>query len=298
MDNSVRSNKANAMHKLPDDKAIKLNNDNCAYCGIGLAKDASTKEHVIGRKFVPKGKLNGCWNLIVKACKSCNLQKSDLEDDISSITMLPDVYGRYGHDDEEATLDAVRKAQRSISRYTKKTVRNSTLESSIKTTFGQMVTATVNFVGPPHVDKERVFRLACFQLMGFFYWITFDATRRRGGFWPGGFSPVMAAARSDWGNPVHRAFMDAVVQWEPRVLGTTADGFYKIAIRRFPNEDLWSWALEWNKNLRVVGFFGDIQTAQQIASTFPKLEFRVVGEGMSMREEVPLNESEDRLFQY
>lgn len=286
------------MYELPYNTVVKLNNDTCVYCGIGLSKDTASKEHVIGRKFVPKGKLHGCWNLIVKACKSCNLKKSDLEDDISAITMLPDIYGRYGHEDEEATLDAVRKADGSISRHTKKAIRNSTVKSTIRTTFGQMVNATINFIGPPQVENERVFGLAYLQLMGFFYWITFDKGRRVGGFWPGGYSPLSAAFRSDWGNPVHRAFTDTVVQWEPRVLGTTADGFYKIVIKRNPTEECWSWALEWNKSLRIVGFFGDKQTAQQIASTLPKLEFREVGEGLSMREETPLNEGEDRMFEY
>ena len=42
---------------------------------------------MIGRRFVPKGKLNNQWNLIVRVCIKCNNKKSDLEDDISAISM-------------------------------------------------------------------------------------------------------------------------------------------------------------------------------------------------------------------
>ncbi len=285
-----------AMIEIPDNIAIRLDNDTCVYCGIELSQVASTKEHVIARNFVPRGKLEGCWNLIVKACTSCNLRKSDLEDDISAISMLPDVYGEYGHDDESAAVEAARKAQRSYSRYTKKAVKDSHEKQTFVMPFGQEATFSFKFIGPPHIETSRLFSLAHFQLVGFFYWITFDKRSRRGRFWPGGFYPLVPALRTDWGNPVHRAFMDVVAQWEPRLIGTTADGFYKVAVRRNPDSDCWSWALEWNKNLRLVGFFGDKGIARNIASKFPKLEFRTVAEGIRVRTEIPLIETVDRLF--
>ena len=42
-----------------------LKNINCAYYGVELDVKSSTKEHVIGKQFVPKGKLDGQWNLIL-----------------------------------------------------------------------------------------------------------------------------------------------------------------------------------------------------------------------------------------
>jgi hypothetical protein len=65
----------------------------CPYCGVALSKENSTKEHVLARKFVPKGTLNNQWNLILNACRCCNNSKSDLEDDISAITMQPNMRG-------------------------------------------------------------------------------------------------------------------------------------------------------------------------------------------------------------
>ena len=79
------------LKELPTSYIIRLDNITCPYCGIALTNETSSKEHVIGRHFVSKGTLHGNWNLIVNACNSYNGIKSDLEDDISAITLQPDV---------------------------------------------------------------------------------------------------------------------------------------------------------------------------------------------------------------
>ncbi|MBG6073799.1 hypothetical protein IWX87_003580 [Polaromonas sp. CG_9.7] len=44
--------------ELPLNRAIVLRNINCAYCSKSFGPDlATTKEHVIGRRFVPRGVL-------------------------------------------------------------------------------------------------------------------------------------------------------------------------------------------------------------------------------------------------
>jgi hypothetical protein len=131
--------------------------------------------------------------------------------------------------------------------------------------------------------------------------ITYNHETKRGGFWLGSFFPVLEAIRSDWGNPVHRAFMGAVVNWEPRVLAIGADGFFKVAIRRHPAEVCWSWALEWNHKYRIVGFFGDHEQAQAVGNTFPPIEWMTITEGQDYNEhyrfEVALEEEKDNLFE-
>jgi hypothetical protein len=78
----------------PRSRAIVLRNINCAYCGrLFDAELPATKEHVIGRRFVPRGCFAGQWNLILNACGRCNGDKAELEDDISAITMMPDAFG-------------------------------------------------------------------------------------------------------------------------------------------------------------------------------------------------------------
>lgn len=87
---------------------------------------------------------------------------------------------------------------------------------------------------------------------------------------------------------------------KPWLLGEAADGFYEVAIRKHPTADCWSWALEWNHNLRIVGFFGDMEAARQIVSTFSPIETQALpcegGHSLQVRMEVPLPEHEDVLF--
>ena len=94
--------------------------------------------------------------------------------------------------------------------------------------------------------------------------------------------------------------MNVVKDWEPRFLGTTARGYFKVAIRRHPANETWSWALEWNQSYRLVGFFGQVEPADELIHSFPALEFSTFrqtdSERIRYREEVRLEENEDILF--
>ena len=48
---------------------------------------------------------------------------------------------------------------------------------------------------------------------------------------------------------------------------------------------LWSYALEWNAALRVVGFFGDLVAAQTFVDGLPELEWKRFDETRRYREE-------------
>jgi hypothetical protein len=69
-----------------------LNNAHCPYCGVNLRPlrrpDQNDPDHVIGRRFVPTGYLDGAWNLILDVCRNCNGQKSRLEGSVSAISHL------------------------------------------------------------------------------------------------------------------------------------------------------------------------------------------------------------------
>jgi hypothetical protein len=159
-----------------------------------------------------------------------------------------------------------------------------------------------NLWGPPQVDRDRVRQLAWCQLRAIFYWLTYDETTRRGGFWQGPFCQLLESMKADWGNPVHLSFMRVVSKWEPRLVSSTvAQGFFKVAIRRHPSASCWSWALEWNHNLRVVGFFGDSEAYKRVAAGLSKLELQQVptsdGQKLAVRTGVPLSEGDDLLFE-
>ena len=286
----------------PINRALLLKNITCPYCGLELAEGNDTKEHVIGRKFVPKGSLDGQWNLIVRACGTCNEAKSYLENDISAISLAGRLW--FGSDDgEKPVLDeAQRKARNSFSRKTGKPVIQSQENLNFQFQFAPGATLGFNLVSPPQLDNDRVFELARMQLMAFFYLVTFNSEAQKGGFWLGGYHPLSTTHHRDWGNSLHRDFMNTVVAWEPRWIGCTANGFFKSIIRRHPHETCWSWALEWNRNYRIIGFFGEREPAQAIVDTFAWPEMRNMQNGRDcswrIREEVPLSEEDDLLFFY
>jgi hypothetical protein len=280
-----------------------LRNKNCPYCGRPVDTIEHNEDHVIARGFVPKGKLEGEWNLIVQTCELCNTNKSKLEDDLSSISMQPDAFGRYAADDEQLAAESLRKG-RSVSRRTRKAVEKSIEKIRLKVEVSPIVEIQFGMTSPPQILPDRAYELARLHVSAFFYWVTFQPETGRGGFWPGSFFPVVNSPRSDWGNSLMRGFMDAVVTWQPRVLGTTAGGFFKVAIRRHPQAECWSWALEWNKNYRLAGFFGDQSAAESMVAKFSRPEMQTIKEqpGQTIRfryrEEIALTDDEDKIFRW
>lgn len=292
---------SNKLRHSPHNRPITLQNGTCPYCG-GEFSDAlpSEKEHVIGRRFVPRGALQGQWNLLVQSCRDCNALKADLEDDISAITMQPNAAGMLVNDDPRLRDEAERKAKKSISRKTKKTVASGEEPVKLDAKFGGTKFA-FTFNAPPQVAEERVFELAQYHVAAFFYWITYRDENKRGGKLPGQFFPILAAAKPDWGNTQKRWFMSATASWLWRVFAVGADGYFKIVIRRQAEGiDVWSWALEWNQNLRLVGFFGDPARLDALEQEIPQLKFEKLDHGPNawsrFRTEVPLSESDDELF--
>ncbi|RIL06415.1 MAG: hypothetical protein DCC71_06810 [Proteobacteria bacterium] len=291
-----------ALTELPPRKAIVLDNENCPYCGAQLVEGSWNKEHAIGRRFVPRGKFADSWNLILRACITCNSRKADLEDDLSAITMQPDPTGEFADPDPVLREEAMRKAAGSINRRTGTTVGESAHTMTIALAPMPGVNASFTLNGPPQPDPDRVFELARMHAQALFYRVTYDASTRRGGFFLGDVYTISYCLRGDWGNAMHRAFMHGVSGWEPRCVAIAADRFFKAVIRRHPEATCWSWAVEWNHNLRVIGFAGDRAPIDAIFAASPPAESRIVGRGadgsiLRLRVEVPLEAHEDVLFE-
>lgn len=285
----------------PANQAIRLRNVVCPYCGCDLTAETATKEHVVGRRFVPKGKLNGHWNLIVNACGPCNNSKADLENDISAITLYPEHDEAHPKYDTAAMKDAQRKAEKAISRRTKKPVKDSRENMKLDMQFGPYASFNFNLSSPPQIDEDRAFELARLQLAGFFNWITYQQDEERGYWWTGGYHPLLMVRPADYGNRIIMDFADAVLEWEPRVLGHTAEGFYSVCIRRHPEVECWSWAMEWNGSTRLVGFLGNRDVAKAVVDTLGPLQIHHndLGDGgfIRFRTEVPLAPEDDKLFE-
>ena len=283
------------------DRPTILKNVTCPYCGILLTPEIDTEDHVVARRLVPKGTMEGSWNLQIRACSPCNNRKATLENDLSAITMQPDGLGNHAHDHPQLALEAARKG-RATSVLTRKCVADSAATLCVNTEPIPGMKMTFNLWGPPQTDPDRVRQLAWCQLRAIFYWLTYDETTRRGGFWQGPFCQLLESMKADWGNPVHLSFMRAVSTWKPRLVSSTvAQGFFKVAVRRHPSATCWSWALEWNHNLRVVGFFGDSEAYTRVAADLSKLELQQVptsdGQKLAVRTDVPLLEGDDILFE-
>lgn len=285
----------------PLNRPIHLHNINCPYCGKVFDGDQhGTKEHVIGRRFVPRGTLDRQWNLILQACEPCNRLKADLEDDISAITMLPDVFGRYAADDPRLKAAAKRKAVNARSRLTGKPVGSSHAKLQLKGSIGP-ATLTFDAVAPPQIEDNRIFHLAHLHVSAFFYYLTYNTETRRGGYFLGEPRFLTYARRGDWGNPQIRWFMDLVRNWDHRILATGASGFFKLLIRKRPTgANVWSWAVEWNQCLRVFGFAGDAGAMEEIGRHVPPITVQphAVGpnEWVAMRIEEELSAADDDLF--
>ena len=255
---------------------------------------------MIGRRFVPKGSTANQWNLILWACATCNRLKSDLEDDIAAITMHFHAAGLPAMSDPTAQVEAKRRGQKSGSRKTGKSVANSYASFNSTAQLTPALSMTVGFAAPPQIDNARTYELARLQMLAFFYLLTYESNLNLGHWWPGEFMPIHGTIKSDWGNPVHCAFMKAVSSWDYRLVLNTANDYYRAAIRRHPTSELWSWAVEWNKSYRLIGLLGDPSAAKAFARSLPHVPVHSIREGpnsyLRFRHEEPLGEQEDVLF--
>ena len=284
---------------LPHNQPTRLRNVRCAYCNAEFTGDEPEKEHVIGKNFVPKGSHQQWWNLHLNSCHKCNQKKSRLENDISAITMQQP-FASQSDLDVNLASEAKRKSV-TISQRTGKPVKDSTEEIKIKQNLGKNVTLSFGFSSPPQVDPNRMFQLACFQLVGFFYLLTYCNEAKLGKCWVGVYAPIAAVPRSDWGNANITSFSNATSAWDMKIGGApTSNGYYQFLIKKNGQNLLWSWAIEWNKQYRLYGFFGDKTLIQQVNGTLEKnilsSPIKNDDEVYHHRFEIPLQEDKDQFF--
>jgi hypothetical protein len=283
---------------LPPNRPIRLRNATCVYCGRNFSQGLRrTKEHVIARQFVPDGAFENEWNLIAWACDVCNGRKAALEDHVSAVTMQPTVLGEFARTEGRLMSTAARKGRRAYSPLTGKPTSESNERVTIEAALGPGLTLQVHGIAAPQLDLRFAFQLAAFQVAGFFYYVTFDDRTRVGMIPLGDFEPAGIAVKSDWGNPRFRGFQDSIRSWRPVFYGTTAKDFFKIVIREAPGQDVAAWALEWNSNYRLVGYFGDPTAVRAALAALPRPHARRVNQTTVLRTEVPITAEDDHLFE-
>lgn len=281
-------------------RPIHLWNVNCPYCGEEITPASpSNKEHAVGKKFVPVGSLDRQWNLFLRVHVKCNNEKSQLEDDISVISMLPCHVSRGEEIEHVLAKEVDRRALKAGSRRTGKSVASSQENLSVKRSLGP-ATFTFNFIAPPQVDHQRLFRLAQLHFDAFFFYATYNNETKRGGFFPGGHHNVGYFGRRNWGASKARWFMELTVDWPLMIWAATAQSYFKLIIRRSPTHRVWACAVEWNHTIRVMRLQGDADQIRALLDTLPEHEVPRMkdGEGNFVRivEEQHLPSEEDSLF--
>jgi hypothetical protein len=291
------------MQILDPKRATKLNNLFCPYCGQAINISTSNEDHVIARRFVPKCLLENRWNLILRSCVACNTNKSKLEDDISAISLVPTFGNPAASQIPPINNEILRKARGSKSARTNRKVIDSYEEIEVNYTLLEDVKIRIGLIGPPQVNEDRILALNHFHLNAFSYFLTYDYSSSRGYWLPGQSDLINIANFGDWGNVRMRKFMMLTEKWTSQFDVTTADGFFKVRISKNPDAEIWSWALEYNKNIRSVGTIGKPSALDEFYNLIPQFNwspwFKETVESKQLRRqrlEVPISDIDDILF--
>lgn len=280
-------------------------NQYCLYCGMLVGKESSVpsnKEHLIGREFVPSGAFGDgkCFNFIFRACKKCNDEKSDIERHISSVSLFSsparseEIYNRIA--ENKGNKDFHPDKQRTLVKDSGDNFSISTDQSHFK--------MTIDMSGPPQPNHEFMKMLAFRHIQGFFSLITSknplvqEGTNLLAGKY---FYFYNMFIHDDWGNQHMMAIMDRAKEIPCYANIDTANGFFKIMMRRAENQDEgWFWALEWNNNYRLVGAIGKPDEIPYIFRDLPNFKYIDLGirDGVRtrMRENISLSAADDILF--
>ncbi len=256
----------------------RRSNQNCLYCGTYVGEHsevASDKEHLIGRRMVPIGSMSDAasFNLIFRACVTCNREKAALEDHISAITLLSSS-GRSG--DSRIDNLARRKGANSFDpRHPGKPVAAIRHQHELK---GDLHGARITFglVSGPQADPRKVEDLAFRHIQGLFALVTSENPRAPettcllswDQFGLFGFYPCR-----DWGNPHLRTIAERAHGRPRQAEITSADGYFRATLRPGKDDAPWFWALEWNASFRLVGWIGERTVIPAIFEELPELQW-------------------------
>ncbi|MDA3972040.1 MAG: hypothetical protein PF442_11885 [Desulfobulbaceae bacterium] len=291
------------------DRKKEKSNQYCLYCGVpvGIGSEApSNKEHLIGRQFVPTGSFQegSQFNFIFRACEVCNSNKSELERHVSSVTLLNSIHKQ---EKREYVERAISKASRDFHPLKPGVlVKDATDTHVFKFNIGAL-SMKFEATSPPQVSQQYIRELSFYHVQGLFSLITSKAPDKESGtcllpesnFW---FH--RAYNHGDWGNAELTELSKRAEELRCYANINTADGNFKAMLCRIIDKPgCWFWALEWNKHLRVVGGIYSHEECPMIFEGLPAESWKSFGKGSDgvtrrIKEETPLDESNDILFSY
>lgn len=280
-------------------RKLEKSNQVCLYCGrfLGDGSIPSDKEHLIGRAFGPDGAfLTGQeFNFIFRGCCRCNNEKADVERHLSTVTVF-DSPARAT--DKGVNDSALNKAEKDHHPAEGKPVCDSFKE--LTATFERPgFQMKFELIAPPQAIPVYVQYLAYRHVQGLFALITNE-------------NPLDAATTTvlpedhiqffsyfhhrDWGNVQLLDVYRRALAMPRLALIVTANGFFKMGMRRTPGErGEWFWALEWNKSLRVFGGITD-RKPPLIFDGLPEFKWTQTGPDTRMRPDFSLDPEQDTLF--
>jgi len=306
---------------METDKRIKPvvmdNNRLCPYCGANLRsldKKETDVEHIIGRRFLPKGFLDGEWNFIIKACKKCNGEKAKLEGGVSVISLI---------DHAPTTSQSVEvrnELQRKLGKKdtatgkfrganhpeTNKPIALSGVKEKIEFSFSNFK-ASFGLSGPPQAMNSELL-LSTYHIQGFYYFIAnldhdgglpTKASSDKCLFLPSILvTPLFSLKRADWGNVSAQELIFRTSSWKTCFKVITGKGFFKCIMRKdiARAKSPIFWALEWNNNLRIIGMIREPGQPDIVEQNLPTSKFINIDSSTRICEEIPLPEHEDKLF--
>jgi hypothetical protein len=287
---------ANWFHDDPGES-----NQYCPYCCAYVGRDArmpSDKEHLIARRFVPQGYLEGTdFNFIFRACIRCNQEKAQAERHVSSITLYNSPARAL---DERLDEIARRKAAHDYHPDKPGVPVHAAGQTHDLTFGGTSVRMTFNLISPPQANEDAICLLACRHIQGLFALMTTEDPRERTK------TKVLPPSQgiifghyihSDWGNERIKEAMRRVQDWPCYANISSAKGHFKATLRRSPDGSDWFWALEWNMFLRVIGGISATGAAPITLDNLPQPSWYALPDGRTrVRQEVPLPEHQDTLF--
>lgn len=275
--------------------SLEGSNACCIYCGSSLRgpnPPDSDKEHLIARNFVPTGMMDGQpFNFIFRACRSCNARKACAERHVSSVTIFNSP-GRF--EDTRVNEAAIRKGSGDF-HTKKKKVRIQDAHEDISICYSS-VTMSVKFgmVAPPQLDSSQISEVAFSHIQGLFTLICtedYHDPLKMCLLPQDQFIWYDCYTHSDWGNPQAVEIANRVRDWECLANIVSAEGYFKATMRRSDEE--WFWALEWNRQLRLVG--GISMSRMKLFEELPNVGWKPIPQGR-MRQHTPLDGKNDQLF--
>lgn len=287
------------------DKNQEKSNQRCLYCGALVGANSSiesSKEHLIGRNFVPKGAFEDGrqFNFIFRACKACNSGKSEVEGHLSSVTLFNIIQ----EVDDEKTRDTIlRKAS--------KDYHPNKRGKLVKDSFDELTFNLVGLVGtkistgvklPPQANEEYIKFLSFKHIQGLFSLVTsHDPSSVKGTNLLDGkyFWFHNSYYYRDWGNPELIEISKRAHELKCRARIDTANNYFKATLcRKDERPGYWFWALEWNKCLRIVGGISFPDKQLEIFNNLPPRKWHSLGSTpeTKLSFEVPISEEEDILF--